>query len=424
MNQFGGISGRLWSSLRSIFSALSQKIGIQSGRPFSVTSPGQVDYGIDGALQVGTVWACVEILTDTLASLPLFVYEPVVGGRPGERKQVDRDNELYMLLHNSPNNRHTPMQFWQCLIMNFLMRGNGYARLERRSDGTVKAMWPISSDQVTPKLLDDGTLVYEWSYNNKIVIYSEKSILHLRDKGNGIVGNDRLAFMNGTINLAISIQNTFTKLFANGNKRPGVFMLDKTLTPDQRTTIRTNFAALVEGNDTELIVLEAGAKFEALAMTPAEVQAMENRRFTVEEIARWLGVPSSLINDMTKNTSWGSGIQQIVEGFYKFRLRPMLVSFEQSIRKTVMTAEERAKYVCEFALEALLRGSLKERMEIYVLGVDHGIYTSNECRQFENLPPLAGGDTLRAQMQFTPLDKLGTVTTTERRAPAPEATNG
>src|SRR5690606_18365936 len=118
---------------------------------------------------------------------------------------------------------------------------------------------------------------------------------------------------------------------------------------------------------------------------------------------------SVMINDTAKTTTWGTGIDSLIEGFYKFRLRPILVNFEQSIRARVLTPAQRVKYTTEFSLEALLRSNLKDRMEIYAKAVQNGLKTRNECRQLENDPPADGGDMLTAQTNLVPLTMLGTV---------------
>jgi HK97 family phage portal protein len=143
-------------------------------------------------------------------------------------------------------------------------------------------------------------------------------------------------------------------------------------------------------------------------MSPEDQQLLESRNFTVEEICRWFDVPPVLIHH-SNVTTWGSGIEQIVDGFYKLTIRPMLVSLEQAVRKRVMTPRQRATMGVEFALDALLRGSPTQRAELYAKNVQNGIMTRNECRQLENLPPAPGANDLTAQSNLLPLALLGTM---------------
>lgn len=399
-----------FQSLRRFFGnvgSTGQQEGIQYTEPFTRVYESTPDYGIDGALQVSAVWAATELLTDNIASLPIFVYErePGVDGH----KTLARGTPLWTLLHDSPNNMHTPMEFWQYFVMNYLFRGNAYARLVRNSAGEVISMIPLASDQVEVEVLRDSgqSIIYKYYYEGQVAIYSPDSILHWRDKGNGVVGMSRLDYMRSTVNVAVGAQNHTANVFRKSAKRPGVFMIDKLLTEEQRAAIRQNYKGLVEGNNDDLLVLEAGAKFEPLSMTPADVQLLETRKYSVEDIARWFGIPGAMINDTEKTTTWGTGIDHLIQGFYKFRLRPMLESLEQAIEKRVLTATQRRRYTVEFSLDAILRGSLKDRLEIGAQAVQNGLMSRNEWRQLENLPPVDGADILTAQVNLAPIAMLG-----------------
>lgn len=398
----------LYQSLRRWFGnvgSTGQQDGVQLGEPFTRVYDSNKDYGIDGALQVSAVWASIELLTDNIASLPLFVYKKDASMEG--HKTLARDTQLWTLLHTSPNRRHTPMEFWQFMVMNYLFRGNAYARLVRNDLGEVIEMWPLASDQVEVDVLVDKTIVYKYQYEGQVAVYDEKSILHWRDKGNGIVGMSRLDYMRSSVGVAISAQNHTADVYNKSGKRPGVFMIDKLLTADQRTAIRNNYKGLTEGSDDDLLVLEAGAKFEPLSLTPADLQLLDTRKFSVEDIARWFGISSVMINDTNKTTTWGTGIGQLIEGFYKFRLRPMLESLEQCLERRVLSAAQREMYSVEFSLDAILRGSLADRLDAGAKGVQNGLYTRNEWRQLENLPKMEGGDLLTAQVNLAPVDQLG-----------------
>ena len=398
----------LYQSLRRWFGnvgSTGQQDGVQLGEPFTRVYDSNRDYGIDGALQVSAVWASIELLTDNIASLPLFVYkkDASIEGH----KTLARGTPLWTLLHVSPNRRHTPMEFWQFMVMNYLFRGNAYARLVRNDAGEVIEMWPLASDQVEVDVLPDKTVIYKYGYEGQVAVYDEKSIFHWRDKGNGVVGMSRLDYMRSSVGIAISAQNHTADVYNKSGKRPGVFMIDKLLTEAQRTAIRNNYKGLTEGSDDDLLVLEAGAKFEPLSLTPADLQLLDTRKFSVEDIARWFGISSVMINDTNKTTTWGTGIGQLIEGFYKFRLRPMLESLEQCLERRVLTSGQREIYSVEFSLDAILRGSLADRLDAGAKGVQNGLYTRNEWRQLENLPKMEGGDELTAQLNLAPISQLG-----------------
>lgn len=404
--------GTFYQSLRRWFGnvgSTGQQAGVQFGEPFTRTGSTKnpaPDVGIDGALQVSAVWAAVELMADTLASLPLFVYRRKAGA--DGHKELARDDALFRLLHEDPNRRHTAMEFWQYMAMNFLLRGNAYARLVRSDAGEVIEMIPLSADQVEVEVLRDGSTVYKYSYEGKIFVYAEESIFHWRDKGNGIIGMSRLDYMRNTVGVALDTQRHQQDQYARSGKRPGVFMIDRLLKEEQRAQIRNNYRSLTEGDDDDLLVLELGAKFEPLSLSPADLQLMETRRFTVEEIARWFGVPSALINDTTKTTTWGTGVESLIQGFYKFRLRAVVTLLEQAITRRVLTVNQRRRLVVEFNMDALLRGSIKDRIDIGARAVQNGLMTRDEWRQLENWPKMGGNAAvLTVQSNLLPIEKLG-----------------
>jgi HK97 family phage portal protein len=386
--------------------ATAQRQGSQTALPSASAYEESVSVGPDSALQVSTVWACVKLLVETIASLPLFVYSTDSAGR----RTLARSETLYQMLHDSPNLRHTMQEFWEYMLLNLVLRGNAYARIERNARGEAYALWPMAADQIEVKAMPDGSLIYAYTLDDKTLIYTEDQILHIRGIGNGIVGMSPLDYMRASVGLAISAQNHTAATFRKQARRPGVLMTDKVLTKDQRNALRESFGEIASGGQRELYILEANFKYEPIGMSPADIQLLETRRFAVEDLARWFGVPSVLINDTSKTTTWGTGVEQIIEGFYKFTLRPQLERIEQAIQRRVLTSSQRARGLhAEFSFDALLRASLKDRMEIYAKATQNGIKTRNECRQLENDPPLPGGDALTAQVNLVPIEMLGKV---------------
>lgn len=383
--------------------ALGDRSGKQTGSPTGSLVTGTASLNTDGALQISAVWACVDLLSRTIASLPLFVYE----GEGGARK-LARDTVLWQLLHDTPNRRMTPMEFWVAMLLNLMLRGNAYARIDRDATGNAVALWPMSADQMTVDVLSDGSVVYLYAIGSDRTVFSEQNILHIKDMGNGTFGLSRLDFMRATTGEMTNAQTAANMLFANGGKPTGVLMIDSVLNPEQRAAIKERFSGMAEGSTSRLYVLEANMKYQQLSLTPAETQLLETRRYGVEEIGRWFGVPAVLINH-NNATAWGTGIEQIIDGFFKFTVRPALVSLEQAIRKRVLTPAQRARYSVEWNFDGLLRANIKDRMEVYSKAVQNGLKTRNECRQLENDPPIAGGDSLTAQVNLVPIDMLGRV---------------
>lgn len=382
--------------------AMGENTGQQTGTPSGVLIEGVANIGSDGALQLDAVWACIELRANTIASLPIFAYEV----KDGE-KTLARKSRLYSLLHESPNSRMTPLEFFRSLILNFDLRGNAYARLDRDSSGEVIAMWPMPADQVRPLVLADGSMAYEYTVDGGVAVLSENNVLHLKNLGNGTIGLAKLEFMRATTDEQAKAQDAASKVFGNGGKPTAILMIDSALTPAQREGLRANYAELSSGSTSRLAVLEANMKYSQLSISPEDQQLLETRRFGVEQIGRWFGVPAVLINHPGV-VQYGN--HDIVEGFFhKLTIRPLIVNIEQAIRKRVMTPKQRASMTIEFSMEGLLRGSASERAALYASGLQNGWLSVASVRQLEGWPYVEGTETLHAQANLVPLSMLGKV---------------
>lgn len=390
-------------------SATSEQVGVQDHSPSSSMVSGQAALSSDVALQLDTVWACIDRRATTLASLPMFVYQRSDSGH----KDTARASRLWGVLHDSPNARMTPFDFWRTMVLNYDLRGNAYARIERADPGNplseVVALWPMPADQVQTEVLTDGSMVYAYRIGQDVMVLAEQNVLHLRNLGNGTTGLDKLSFMRAGLNEAAAQVQSASTVWGSSGKPTGVLMIDSVLKEGQRTTILERFAGMSSGNAARLYVLEAGAKYQQISISPEQQQLLESRQFSVEQICRWYDVPPVLVHHANV-TTWGSGIEQLVDGFHKFTINPLAVSIEQALRKRVFTPAQRANMAAEFNMDALLRGSLKDRMALYATAVQNGLKTRNECRQLENDPPYTGGDELTVQTNLTPIQNLGAVT--------------
>ena len=399
----------LWSNLVG-GTTTERNVGVQYAQP-AYAEPSAVSVTEDTAMQVSAVWACVRLLSETVSSLPFNVYRKTPDGTV-----LAPDFYFSKLMNRKPNRYQTRQEFMETMMLNLTMHGNAYALLER-VNGKIRSMMPLMSAQVEVRLLDDGSVVYEYTKDNNVAFYAESSIWHIKLYGNGIIGKSPLAFGRNMIGIAQAGENIVSKVYANNGKRSGVLSIDRQLTPDQRDQIRSNFSSLAMGSDDRLLVLEYGMKFDPIAMSPQDIELLASRRFQLEEICRWFGVPSVMVNDTSGSTTWGSGIEQIVSGFYKLNLRPYLERFESSIQANLFTELEDSQYEVEFDFEGLLRSDLKSRLEGYRTAVSGSILTPNEVRRIEGWPSMEGGDDLLSQVNMTPLRSLGATNETQITQP-------
>lgn len=383
--------------------AIAETVGVQDAVPGMALIPDTPSTGIDSALQISTVWACIDRRATMVASLPIHVYI-----QAGGEKTLARTSRLYALLHESPNSRMTPFEFWRAMMMNYDLRGNAYARLDRDSMGEVVAMWPMPADQVQTSVLPDGSMVYTYRLGNDVAVLATDSVFHLKGLGNGTVGLSKLDYMRATMDEVSKAQESASKIFGSSGKPSGILMIDRVLNEAQRTAVAKNFSSMATAGTGRLHVLEADMKYQQLSLTPEDQQLLETRIFSVEEICRWFDVPPVLVHNANV-TGWGSGIELIVQGFYTTAIRPLVINIEQALRKRVMTARQRVTMALEYSLDALLRGLPKDRAEINAKNVQNGLVTRAEVRQLEGWPYIPGTDVLTAQTNLAPLDMLGKI---------------
>ena len=170
----------MFSRWFGIGGAIAESTGTQNPVPSVALVPDSGNVSPDGALQISAVWSCIDRRASTIASLPFFAYTTSNGQR-----ELARNTRLYGLLHESPNSRMTPYEFWRAMMLNHDLRGNAYARIDRDGRGEAMALWPMPADQVQVEVLSDGSMVYKYLLGNDIAVLSERNVLHLKNLGNG-----------------------------------------------------------------------------------------------------------------------------------------------------------------------------------------------------------------------------------------------
>ena len=356
------------------------------------------------ALSLSAVWGCTNLLAGTISSLPLMVYRVKDGTR-----EIAKEHPLYRVLHDSPNYDQTAVDFWDFMAGAIELRGNAYAE-KMRSNGAVASLLPITA-LVSSKRLKSGEIEYTWTEDNKQRTATDKDILHIRGfGGNPLGGMSTLEFGRNSFGLARAVEKSASTTFKNGMRPSGALTFSEFLSAENREIAETRLSEKYMGatNAGKPMILEGGTTWQQLTLAPEDAQMLESRKFSVEEICRFFGVPPHMIGHTESSTSWGTGLEQQTLGFQKFTLRRRLKRIEQALEKQLLTPADRSAGVrIEFALEGLLRGDSMARSAFYASGLQNGWYTINEVRALENMPPVDGGDTPRMQMQNVPITEAG-----------------
>jgi HK97 family phage portal protein len=373
---------------------------------------------IDRALQLSTVWSCVRLISGTISSLPLFIYErTTTNGR--DTRRVAREHPLYSLLHDSPNADMTAVEFWEAIMVGLLTWGNSYVLKTYGSGSRIIALDPLNPALMSVIRTLDGDISYVYADARGRREYTERDIWHIKGFGSdGLTGLSPVGMgwrsMMGASNIENATSNTFSE-----NMRPsGVVSITDILKSDQRKQLQEVIAQGVFGNDRmgTLQLLEGGAKYQQLTINPVDAQMMEQRGASVEDLCRWYQVPPSMIGHGTAVSNWGTGREQINLGFKQYVLDQYTTRIEQSIAKNLLSPAERRRFYAEYSFEGLLRTDSQGRANFYKSALFDGWMNVDEVRALENLPPVPGGDIYRVQSAMVPLTQLGSVTATTQNA--------
>ena len=339
------------------------------------------------ALQLSAVYACVRVLSETLASLPLPVYRRLT---PRGKARAP-DHSLFEILHDRANPDMTSVTFRETLMAHVVLWGNGYAEIERDRAGRVISLWPLLPDRTWP-VRKDKILRYITRVGTEEITLPSDRVLHIPGLGfDGLRGYSPMTLHRQAVGLGLAGEEFGARFFGSGARPSGVLEFDGKF-PDQasREAFREQFAAVQQGlgNAHRTAVLEAGMKWHQTSIPPNDAQFLETRQFQVREIARIFRVPPHLIGDLDNATF--SNIEHQGLEFVVYTLRPWLVKWEQAINQSLIPANEQSTIFAEFLVDGLLRGDIASRYTAYATGRQNGWLSANDVRELENQNPLPG----------------------------------
>ena len=361
------------------------------------------------AMQTTAVYACVRILAETIASLPLNIYRST-----GNGKEKAIDHQLYYLLHDEPNPEMTSFVFRETLMSHLLLWGNAYAQIIRDGRGKVLALYPLLPDRMTVDRTTEGQLYFEYRKDTGYVILRPEDILHIPGLGfDGLVGYSPIAMAKNAIGMAIATEEYGGKFFANGASPGGVLEHPGVVKDPAR--IRESWNAVYQGssNAHRIAVLEEGMKFQSIGIPPEQAQFLETRKFQTEEICRIFRVPPHLVANLDKATF--SNIEHQSISFVVHTIRPWLVRLEQGMNKALLTPSEKGQYFVGFVVDGLLRGDYASRMQGYAIGIQNGFLSPNDVRTLENMNTIEHGDIYAMNGNMLKLEDVGAYANTNRK---------
>ena len=365
------------------------------------------------AMQTTAVYACVRILAETIASLPLHTYRH---NENGKEKAIE--HPIYNLLADEPNSEMTSFVFRETLMSHLLLWGNAYAQIIRDGRGNVIGLYPLLPNKMTVNRSSNGEIYYIYSRysdeNPNIERYGDvylqnHEVLHIPGLGfDGLVGYSPIAMAKNAVGMSIACEEYGASFFANGANPGGVLEHPGVVKDPARVRESWNSVYQGTGNAHKVAVLEEGMKFQSIGIPPEQAQFLETRKFQINEIARLFRIPPHMVGDLEKSSF--SNIEQQSLEFVKYTLDPWVIRWEQAMKKALLLPSEKKDYFIKFNVDGLLRGDYQSRMNGYATGRQNGWLSSNDIRELENLnriPEELGGDLYLVNGNMTKLQEAG-----------------
>ena len=367
------------------------------------------------AMQIATVYACVRLLAESIAGLPLHLYRYTSSS--GSDKERAKDHPLYKILYRQPNPEMTSFSFWETMVLQILLWGNSYAQVIRDGKNNVLALYPLPPENVEVDRDDKGHIYYIYhaytdevpGETNKDIYFRSDEIFHVPGLSyNGLVGISPIAMMKNSLGTTIAVEKYGSAFFKNGAQPAGVLEHPGVLKNPEK--IRENWSDVYGGpsNAHKVAVLEEGMQYKAISLPPEDSQFLSTRQFGVTEICRIFRVPPHLVQDMQHATF--SNIEHQSIDFVVHTLTPWLVRFEQAIVKDLLLPDEQDTYFPKFNVDGLLRGDYQSRMQGYATGISNGFLSPNDIHRLENMdliPAEKGGDDYYLNGGYVKLEDAG-----------------
>jgi len=390
----------LLDRLRAIFTRTEKRNGFYDAmsQSFRGTTAGVVVTD-ESAFNFTAVWAAIRILSESVAQLPLSIYE---SDKLGNKSQA-YNHKIFSLLHRKPNNLMTTYTFVQKCMIDLLTRGNSFVYINRGRGAVPVELLPLDVKKV--RLVEnEGEIFYELDDGGIIDSYD---ILHFKVMSkDGLVGMSPVDVGASAIGYGLALEQYGNSFFSNGAKVSGVLSTDRHLSDEAITRLRTSFAenytSIRDSNKT--MVLEEGLKFQQISLSNEASQFLKSREFSITEIARLFNLPPHLLRDLTKSSF--NNISEQSREFVQYSLMPYIVMMESEMNCKLFRTTEIGKVHTKFAVNALLRGTPKDRADYYRTMLNIGAMSIDEIRQYEELPTIEGGENHFMQLNMATLNDI------------------
>lgn len=350
---------------------------------------GRNDAGVtvtpDSGYSVPAAWACINVIAQTLASLPLKTYRKI----EDTDRQLAKQSPLYTLLHDKPNDWQTSYQWRLMLMASVLTYGNGYARIVYSRSGAPISLVPIPTTNVTPFWAPNNEPAYNVTMPNsgESYVLLKDEILHFMGIPNydGLYGLSPIESCANAMGITIASEKFGARFFANGSQLGGILTHPERLSNEAKDNMRRGWEKRYQGPDNShrTAILEEGVTFTPLTIPPDQAQFLETRKFQRSEIASIYRVPPHMIGDLERSTN--NNIEHQSLEFIKYTMRPWFIAWEQQLEDKLLSPRQKRDMFIEFDADAMLRGDLQSRYSAYATARNWGWMSINDIRIAENM---------------------------------------
>lgn len=354
----------------------------------AISSKSGVNVNETNANTFSAVFAAVRITSESVAMLPLSVYSKKSDGT----RNMEIENRIHFLLHNKPNNWLTSFAWREMMQAHVELWGNAYSIIRRDNNGKVRELLAVSHPtQVTPFMYDDELW---YKIDGYTAAFPSRDIVHIKGPGfDGLQGKSVLRVARDTIGGAIAMQDYANKVFRSGASKRTAVKTPGILKDEQYNRLKADFEKKYGGidNNQSIAILEGGMEFTEIGMDPADAQFIDQRKFSVEEIARFFRIPPHKLQSLDRSTN--NNIEHQGIEFVTDTMMPRLARWETELDDKLFNDTEKGRMYTKFNVNALMRGDMAGRSAWYKDMIQHGVYSPNEVRDLEDTNPRDGGDT-------------------------------
>lgn len=361
------------------------------------------NYGTSKAMLLSTVYRCVEVISDSVAQLPL---EPYKIDADGYRLKFT-SHPSYRILNKEPNNRMTRFTFIKTLVVSTLLKGNGFAYIERDNKGNAIALHYIPSELVTiipPTTLGENVMYNVTGLSNSVESCNMIHILNF--SYDGITGISTLSHAKNTLGLAMDSESHASGFFKGGANLAGILTVQSTLTSKQKQDLKTSWQTAFSpttGQPNGVAVLEGNMEFKPITVNPSDAQLLETREFNVIDICRFFGVSPVKAFDLSKSSY--STVEATNLSFLTDTLSPLLEKIELEFERKIYKPSEKESIDVRFDTSRLLRADKQSLANYYSTLFNIGVVSLNEIRKELDLASVEGGDNHFVQVNLMEVNK-------------------